>query len=308
MLALCRRFIYRSCNMDPVTLQNNLTRLCGQFSDPSLEAAQLAEALPFSRAHSPAGFEAIATSRQDLATRRVKELIRQHTSRDQPTCTESWLHTDDCVFYYLSGFGYPHTEAGFLFRNSLAAGGLASPFDSGALWEWLDWPGCPPAGTTAQQSKDQRAAAARDFLASHTMSAAECRAYLAQILTHRFASPADYLGGLDPIPHDPHGLSPCPGKQVDHRRWTFEMRLPTDHPDFPSPPPPLPGPHLEAVFHRESIASSSQVKQFLRDCRLAGVRRVSFRPRGNEDAFKALKRAGLDYLEAKLNVAIPRTT
>lgn len=184
--------------MDPAILQNNLTRLCDTCGVPSAEAERMAEAIPFSRAHSPGGFEAIARSRQDLATRRVKEIIGPPTSRDEPTCTESWLHTDDCVFYYLSGFGYPNTEAGFLFRNSLAAGGLASPFDSGALWEWLNWPGCPAAGTTDRQGKDHRAAAARGFLANHTMSAPECRAYLARILTHRFATPAENLTSPSP--------------------------------------------------------------------------------------------------------------
>jgi hypothetical protein len=307
MLALSRRVIYRLLDMDPAILQNNLTRLCGAYDVPSEEAERMAEAIPFSRAHSPTGFEAIAHSRQDLATRKVKEIIRQPTSRDEPTCTESWLHTDDCVFYYLSGFGYPNTEAGFLFRDSLAQGGLASPFDSGALWEWLDWPNCPAAGATDRQGKDQRASAARGFLASHTMSASDCRAYLARILTHCFATAAHYLGGQNPTTTDPHGLSPCPGKQVDHRRWTFEMRLPTDDPGFPTPPP-LPGPHLEVVFYRESISQPPAVKRFLRDCRKAGVTRISFSPRGNQTSFKALQSAGLDYLEEKLSIAIPRTT
>jgi hypothetical protein len=284
--------------MDPYTLATNLERLCAKLQPPSPEASKLAGAIPFSRAHSPAGFRAISESRMDLATRAVKQLLGQPTSRESPTCTESWLHTDDCVFYYLSGFGYPNTEAGFLFKQSLAQGGLASPFDSGALWEWVDWPNCPPAGTANPAIQLERAEQARAFLAQHSMAGPDCRSYLAQFLSHAFTDPFDYLRGTPPTGDDLHGLTPCSGKSVDHRRWTFEMRLPTG----PESAVPLPGPHLEAVFYRETLATDPDVARFLIECRKTGAQVIPFSAVSGPSGFKALQRAGIDYLDAKLNV------
>jgi hypothetical protein len=260
--------------------------------------------MPLSQAHRPEGLKGIATSRKILWTGKIKEITGAPTSRAHPACAESWLHTDDCLFLYFSGFGYPNTEAGFLFRSSLQTDplypALAAPFDSGSLWEWHDWPGCPPAGASNAAGKSTRAAAARTFLNAHSLAPADCRQYLASVLRQCFGRPSGYLRGLTPHGPDLHQLSPCPGKATDHRRWTFELRVQVET----AGGLPMPSPHLEAVFLRSELARDRAVRRFLLDCENEGIDIERFDASSAPTAFEALKNRCIDYLASRVTVAL----
>lgn len=286
------------------TTAENYDRLAAALGPPSPGSTDAAFEMPVSRAHSPAGILGIARERRDLWTREVKHRIGVSTSRSQPQCTESWLHTDDCVFLYLAGFGFPNTEAGFLFRRSLESDpdfpGWITPFDSGSLWCWHNWPGAPAPDAADDAGRHARAAAARDFLIRHSLSPADARDYLARVIAHRFSRPSGYFWGDEPAVPDLHGLTPVSGKSSDRRRWTFELRIPVEA----AGGLPIPSAHLEAVFLRAQLQADPGVRRFIMDCRNSGVEVVLFDDSTAPTAFEALQRKGIEYLESHLTVSL----
>jgi hypothetical protein len=194
-----------------------------------------------------------------------------------PACTEVVLGTAGSVFFYVSPFRYPNTTCGLLFAKSLEShlhdAGVATPFDSGGLLEWL--------------ARPDPAEPPRDFLARHELPIPEHRRYLGLSMAVLFDKPGDYFEGTDPLWPGPIGLT-----GGDHRRWTHEVRIPDRV--F------VRGSHLQAVFATTAqVARDPAVRSLFQWCEGEGVDRVAFAtPRGND--FEALRRECLDYIRQRL--------
>lgn len=132
-----------------------------------------------------------------------------------PACDEVALGTESDVFAFAAPFRYRPTSCGLLFSREIevhaAERAVATPFDSGGLRHHVRRadPAEPP----------------RDFLRRHELPVPEFRGYLEQTLTCLFASPWDYVDGVEPDAAGPLGLS-----GGDARRYTFEVRVRDDLP------------------------------------------------------------------------------
>lgn len=205
-------------------------------------------------------------------------LAREKGETVSPECTECRLGTVDSVFFYAAPFGFRGTNCGLLFAPGMEAerkdDGVATPFDSGGLLK-------------ESVIRFDATEPALDFLSRHELSIPEHRSYLRRSMEMLFRVPDDYLAGQDPQLLGPIGLS-----GGDRRRWTHEVRLPSQV--F------LHNRHLKAVFVPTARVADPEIDDLLQWCiREGGVDLVFFDlPRG--DAFDALQRESLDYIRRKL--------
>jgi hypothetical protein len=266
--------------------QANLDGLCRSLEDyakqngievpnlSSAEAARLSDSLYLAHSTSRKSFSSICDSgylysAASLAAARGESLA--------PARAEVVLGTAGSVFFYVSAFRYPNTTCGFLFAKSLESrrsdDGVATPFDSGGLLEWLTRPDPvePP----------------RDFLARHELPVPEHRRYLGLSIAVLFDKSEDYFEGTDPLRPGPIGLT-----GGDHRRWTHEVRIPDRV--F------VRGSHLQAVFATTAqVARDSAVRSLFQWCEGEGVDSIAFAaPRRN--VFEALRRECLGYVRQRL--------
>src|ERR1035437_2023682 len=194
-----------------------------------------------------------------------------------PARTEVVLGTADSVFFYVSPFRFPQTGCGLLFAETLEShrsdDGVAPPFDSGGLLEWLTRP--------------DPAEPPREFLARHELPIPEHRRYLGLSMAVLFDKPGDYSEGSDPLWPGPIGLT-----GGDHRRWTHEVHIPDRV--F------VRGSHLQAVFAtRARVAADPEVEGLVQWCVREGVDHILFdTPREND--FEALRQECLAYIRRKL--------
>jgi hypothetical protein len=237
-------------------------------------AARLSDSLYLAHSTSRKSFSSICDSgylysAASLATARGESLA--------PACAEVVLGTAGSVFFYVSAFRYPNTTCGFLFAKSLESrrsdDGVATPFDSGGLLEWL--------------TRSDPVEPPRDFLARHELPVPEHRRYLGLSMAVLFDKSEDYFEGTDPLRPGPIGLT-----GGDHRRWTHEVRIPDRV--F------VRGSHLQAVFATTAqVARDSAVRSLFQWCEGEGVDSIAFAaPRRN--VFEALRRECLGYVRQRL--------
>lgn len=263
----------------------NLDRLCCELSAcvpppavaPTINAQKLAAGLPLAHATSHKNIEAICDSGH---LKSMQTLIDEGLLNLRPDCAEAILGTVNAVFFYVGGFSYPATTFGFLFKSSLEAEnqseGSATPFDSGGLVKYFQWPNKP-------------AETPLEFFTRHELPIPKHREYLSLSMDNLYAQPNDYL---DPSPvglkANPIGLA-----GGDPRRcWTHEVRIPGSV--------ALRSPQLLAVFAPKArVGALPQVRSLFRWCLSNRVDREYFDDIGG-DEFSGLRSACLDYLRERI--------
>jgi len=178
------------------------------------EACQLlAAGLPLAHARSNITFIKLCRAAEMKLYSRchLEELGKVPVDND---CVERELGTEDCVFTYAGPFRLDERrrgECGFVFKPQIESRHrfgtpIATPFDSGALRDYL----------LPSRTPDERKA----FLKEHEMHAPGFREFFALYLAKLFNSPWDYVEGLSPLLRDW-----LPFEGGDFRRWTFEVRF-----------------------------------------------------------------------------------
>lgn len=273
--------------MDASVCLTNSARLCQELRDyagaqglsPEMRDSRprvISEGLLLSHATSLQKMRRVADSRELLSQR---EVARRTGKTQMAQTTETLLGTDDDVFFFLAPFRYPHTHCGLLFGRSLeehhAASASATPFDSGGLHD-------PPKCLRPDPSEPVAA-----FLARHQLPIPEHRVYLELTLTILFASPWDYIEGVDPRTAGPIGLT-----GGDARRWTHEVRIPTAV--------PLDRNHLKALFVSvAAVEGDAEIGLLDEWCRGQAIDTVYIDTPGRDD-FEALRRQSISYLRQRL--------
>lgn len=277
--------------MDASVFLANSARLCQELREyavaqgVSIEAGDarcrmISEGLLLSHATTVQKMNRVAQSRALLSQR---EVGRRAGTPPKAQTTEAHLGTDDDVFFFLAPFRYPNTHCGLLFRRSLeehhTAVASATPFDSGGLY---GSPQQPPKCRRPDPSESVTA-----FFARHQLPIPEHRIYLELTLTTLFASPWDYVEGVDPRTAGPIGLA-----GGDARRWTHEVRIPTAV--------VLDRRHVQALFVSVAAVEGDREIGLLDEwCRDQSIDTVYLDTPGRGD-FEALRRRSIDYLRQRL--------
>lgn len=167
---------------------------------------RIARSMPLGHSRGAAAFQRIAKGGAILS----RDHLQQSGTSIEGGEAERVLGTTGDVFTYAGPFRYPGTSCGFIFRPTIettrATDSVATPFDSGAILHHLR-----PHDTTSQQKL---------FLSQYELPVPDYRVYMSRLLCTLFASPWDYIDGVDP---DVRG--PITVEGGDTRRWTFEVRF-----------------------------------------------------------------------------------
>ena len=248
-------------------LNHHAALLGGTGFPVSSRAAKLSDELFLSNASTTANFIEIckggALKSQELINREFGIAIKP---------TEEKLGTAHYVFFFAAPFRFPDTNCGLLFSTTLekmAAGAVATPFDSGSLDGVCQW-------------RDKKLSML-EFLERHELPAPGHRSYLKRCMEVLFERPEDYVEGVDPTRPCCIGLT-----GGDQRRWTHEVRIPGQV--------ELMGGHLEAVFISDAVAKQSTIKSFLEKCEVERVHYFTF-PSAGRDEYDRMHQLCLDYIE-----------